>query len=146
MHTGRRNPSPIQQPDLVRHAHRTQTLGDHNGGAACHQPFQRQLDQPFSLGVDAGGGVVQDEDARVGEQGAGDRNTLFLTTGERDSTFTDPGSVAIRHLHNKVVGLGRTRGLDHILVACIRAAKGNVLFDGRCKERCVLEDHADLAA
>ncbi len=79
----------FQDQDLVGQAHGAQPLGDDKGGAPLHQPLQRQLDQPFGLGVDAGGGVVQDQDARVLEQGAGDGDALLLPAGEGDAPLAD---------------------------------------------------------
>ena len=39
------------------------------GGAATQQRCQAGLHEAFGLGVDAGGGFVEDEQARIGEQG-----------------------------------------------------------------------------
>ena len=46
--------------------------------------------------VDGGGGVVEDEDARVGEQRAGQRDALALAAGQGEPLLADDGVVAVR--------------------------------------------------
>ena len=43
----------------------------------------------------ARGGLVEDEDARVLEQDAGDGDALALAAGERDAALADAGVVAV---------------------------------------------------
>jgi len=48
----------------------------------------------FSVGVDAGESVVEDENARAAEKGAGDGGALFLASRECDAAFADGRVVA----------------------------------------------------
>ena len=59
------------------------------------------------LGVDAAGRLVEDQDLRVVEQGAGDREPLPLAAGEAGAALAEPGVVAQRRVEDEVVGLGR---------------------------------------
>ena len=61
-----------------------------------HHPLQRQLDQVLGLGIHAGGGIVEDQDARVGQQGAGDRQALLLPAGKGHAALAHLGIVAVR--------------------------------------------------
>jgi hypothetical protein len=49
-----------------------QTVGDDEAGAPFHQRVQRSLDDLLGGGVHAARRLVQDQDARVGQQGAGE--------------------------------------------------------------------------
>ena len=51
--------------------------------------LQRLLDQVFSLCVDAAGGVIEDEDTRVNEQGAGDGDALLLPARQGHAALAD---------------------------------------------------------
>src|SRR3712207_9246340 len=66
-----------------------------------------------------------DEDARVGEQGARDRDALALAAGERQAALADAGVVAVRQLGDEPRRLGALgRALD-VLAACVGAAVGD---------------------
>ena len=55
-----------------------EAVRDHEGGASLHQVREAFLDGGFGFGVEAGGGFVQNQDARVGQDGAGDGDALAL--------------------------------------------------------------------
>ncbi len=58
-------------------------MGDREGGAALDQPLQGLLDHPLRLCVHARRRLVQDEDLRVVQDGAGDRDALALAAERR---------------------------------------------------------------
>ena len=55
-----------------------QPVGDHEAGALRPQRGHGLLDQHLGAGVDRAGGLVEDEDRRVGEEGPGDGEQLLL--------------------------------------------------------------------
>ena len=64
-------------------------MGDGEGRTSFDQAAEGFLDLGFGLGVHAGGGLVEDQDARVAEDGAGDREPLALATGEAHGPLAD---------------------------------------------------------
>ena len=62
----------------------------------CHEFVQRRLDEPLGLGVERAGGLVEDQDRGVAEDGAGDGESLALAAGEVRAAFADDGVVAVR--------------------------------------------------
>ncbi len=58
-------------------------MGDEDGGPSLHHFAQVIEDVILGLGIDAGQGVVQHQDARVADDRAGDRGALLLAAGER---------------------------------------------------------------
>jgi len=66
------DPAVVDDEELVGLADRAQAVGDDEGGTAVHEAQQPLLDLLLGARVDAAGGLVEDEDARVGQDGAGD--------------------------------------------------------------------------
>mmetsp|Transcript_9897 Transcript_9897/g.34497 ORF Transcript_9897/g.34497 Transcript_9897/m.34497 type:complete len:305 (-) Transcript_9897:1465-2379(-) len=75
-HAPREHDHPVGVPDCgeaVRH---------HNRGAPDHHPVQRLHHGGLALGVQRGGRLVEQQDLRVGEQGARDGHALLLPAAE----------------------------------------------------------------
>ena len=58
-------------------------------------PRRRGEDALFGLRVHGGKGIVEDQDARIADDGAGDGAALFLSAGESDAAFADDGFVFV---------------------------------------------------
>ncbi len=61
----------MQDGDAVCVAHGGDAVRDEDGGASLHHFAQAVEDVIFGVGIDAGEGVVEDEDARLANDGAG---------------------------------------------------------------------------
>ena len=81
---------PIGQRDGGR------PVGDDERGALRHHLGQRVADLVLLGRVDRGGGVVEDQDAGVGQDGPGDGDALALPARERVAALADLGGVAVR--------------------------------------------------
>jgi hypothetical protein len=68
--------------DAVGAAHRREAVGDDEDGAALGDPAHVLLDDPLALIVERAGRLVEDEDPRIGDEGAGDGDALTLPAGE----------------------------------------------------------------
>ena len=53
------------------------------------QPVERPLDAGFRLDVERAGGLVEDQDRRVLQDGAGDGDALALAARERGAALAD---------------------------------------------------------
>ena len=72
----------------------------------------------LGVGVERAGGLVEDEDGRVLEQRARDREALALAAGERGAALADDGVVAVGQAADEVVRVGGSGGrLDLARVA-----------------------------
>jgi hypothetical protein len=67
--------------DAVGLAHGGQAVGDDDHRAALADGLHVVLDDAFRLVVERAGGFVEDQDARVADQGAGDGDALALAAG-----------------------------------------------------------------
>ena len=68
-----------EHDDAVEARHRRQAMGDHDRGAAPHEVFQGLLDELLAFAVERARSLVEHEDGRVGQDGAGNRDALALT-------------------------------------------------------------------
>ncbi len=104
------------------------------------------LDDALRLVVERAGRLVEDQDARVVHQGAGNGDALALTAGKRATVLANDGVVALGGFQDEVVGPGLARGRHHPFQRCPRAGQGDVLADTAVEEHVLLLHHADLAA
>ncbi len=85
----------LEHDDAARLADGRETVGDHDGGAPGEQTAQALLDVALGVEVDVGGGLVQYEDARVGDERASERNQLALAGGQLGAALTHVGVVTV---------------------------------------------------
>src|ERR1700720_1042477 len=78
-----------EDDDLVGVLHGGGAVRNQNRGSAVHHAAEAGEDALFSLCIDAGKGVVEDEDARVADDGAGDGGALLLSAREGDAALAD---------------------------------------------------------
>src|SRR5947209_3886491 len=72
----------VHDQDRVGVADGREPVCDYEAGAALAQPGHGLLDQDLGTGVDAAGRLVEDQDRRVGDERARDRQQLSLTGGD----------------------------------------------------------------
>jgi len=68
----------FQDGDAIGFFDGAQAVGDGDDGAATGEVFEGGLDESFALIVEGGGGLVENENARVAQEGAGDGDALAL--------------------------------------------------------------------
>jgi hypothetical protein len=131
----------LEHHDVVGQRDRRQPVGDDERRPAGHDLAQRGLDRLLGRGVDRGGRVVEDQDPRVGEEGARDREPLALPAGEREPALAHARVVAVGQLGDEAGRLGALgRALDG-LPARVRIRVGDVVRDRvREQERVVVDD------
>ena len=88
----------FEHDDAPGLANRGQAVGDHDRCASGEQAAQAGLDTALGVQVHVGGRLVQHKDARVGDQGAGERDQLALAGGQLRAALADLGVVAVRQL------------------------------------------------
>ena len=110
------------------------------------QAVHRLLDLALGLGVDRAGRLVEDQDARIVQQGARDGDPLALAARQRVAALADHGVVAVRQPADEVVGVGRARRRrPPAPMRGVRQAVADVVGDGAVEQVRVLQHHPDLA-
>ncbi len=140
------DPAAVHERDPVGQLQGGLAVGDEDGGGAASGPGQGGVDLGLGPGVDRGGGVVEDQDLGVGEQGAGERDPLALAAGERQALLADDRVVALGEPVDERVGAGEAGGGPYLLVARVRASVGDVGPYGVGEQQALLEDEADAGA
>ena len=79
----------LQHQDAVGADHARQAVREDQRRAALHQPVERLLDHGLVLGVDGGERLVEDQDRRVPQERARDREALALAAGEPRPALAD---------------------------------------------------------
>ena len=136
----------LHHQDHVGVADGRQAVGDHEGGAVGPQCRHGLLDQHLGAGVDRGGRLVQDQQGRVGEEGAGDGDQLPLPRRDVGPLLLDRGVVALgQGAHETVHESGLRRG-DDLCVGGVQAPVADVVHDGAAEQHRILQHHPHLAA
>src|ERR1700682_1924706 len=142
--------SLVKDGDRVRVADGGHAVGDEDGGAPAHDFPEMVEDFVFGMGVDAGEGVVEDEDAGAAEKGAGDGGALLLASGESDAAFAYGGVVAFGETFDVLRDVGSIGGgFDFVwirLAIFLRYTEGDVFADGVAEEESFLGNESDVAA
>src|SRR5271155_5446140 len=103
-------PAALHGDDAVAAAHRRQAMGDDDDGAVLGDVRHVLLDDPLALVVERARRLVEDQDSRVHDQGAGDRDALALAARKCGAAFADDRVVALRQFEDEVVRAGEIRG------------------------------------
>src|SRR6478735_7672169 len=99
----------FEDDDLACAADRGEAVGDDYCGAAVEEALEASLDRFLRADGDVGGGLVEDEDAGLGEEGAGEGDQLALAGRELDAALADFGVEALGQGFDE---LGGTDGGD----------------------------------
>jgi hypothetical protein len=98
------NDAPFLQHDnSIEAAQSRQAVGDGNDRSSAHQALKRIADHLLRLDIEGRGSFIQQQNRRVLEKGAPDRNSLPLTPGELDATITDYRVETLGQLFDEVI-------------------------------------------
>src|SRR5437868_6688343 len=82
------------------------TSGVDERRATGHEPVERFLDQPLAFGVERRGRLVEQQDRRLAQQGAGDGDALALATREARAVLAEEGVEALGQFAQEALGIG----------------------------------------
>src|SRR6266852_8197215 len=136
----------VEDEDAISMLNGAEAVRDDERGAAAEEAVEGVADLRFGLGVDAGGGFIQDEKARIVRESAGEINELALTDGERGAAFVDAGADAFRERFDEIGEADFADGSFDGVAVDAGGAEADVGFDGAGEEKGILEDDAELAA
>ena len=99
--------------------------GDHR--APVHQPVERRLDRPLALAVQRAGRLIQQQDRRVLQQRARDRQALALAARQLDAAIADDGGEAFRHRLDEVAAVRHLGRRQHLRLGRLGPRVADVL-------------------
>lgn len=121
-------------------------MGDQKRGAAGHQPLQGRLHLGLALGIEGAGGLIEQQDRGVLQEGAGDRDTLALAAGEARPGLAHRGVVALGQGQDEVVRRGLLGGGFDLGLAGLGIGIGDVGADRVVEQERLLGDQGDVMA
>ena len=132
--------SLVEHDDAVgdlqaRPAMRHQQRGPQPGGLA-----QPRVDPRLDERIDGRCRVVEHEQPRRAEQGAGDRNPLPLAAGEGEPALAHDRIETIGQRVDELLGFGRPGGRPDVLIGGIGPSIGDVGRDGVGEQEALVED------
>ena len=121
-------------------------MGNDEHGSAVHQGIHAVLYQFFGTGIDGGGGLVQNHHGRISHRRPGNGNQLPLTLGQAGAVAGEHRLIALRQTGDKVVGVGKLRRLDALVVGGIQLAVADVVHHRAGEQVGLLQDHTQRTA
>ncbi len=132
--------------DAVRVAHRRQPVRDHQRRAPLRQFRERGLDGALRFRVERAGRLVEDQDGRVLEEGAGDGHALLLPAREQHPALAHHRVEALREPLDHRPQPRAPRRLGDLRVGGAEAAVGDVVAQRAGEQEHVLLHDADPRA
>ena len=136
----------VEHDDLVGADDGGEPVRDDQRGAVVRDLFERVLDFALGVAVERGGRLVEQQDRRRLQDGAGDGDALLLAAGKLQAALADLGLVAVRRHADEIVDLGEPRRLLDLGIGRLPAAVADVVADGVVEQHGVLRNHADGGA
>ena len=130
--------------DVVRVLNGGQAVSHNEHSAHRAHLFQRILDQQLGLGVDVGGGLVQDHHAGLVQDGAGKAEQLALACREVVAPLPDFLVQAVVQLVDEVVRIDIAADLHNFFIRDVLLPQDDVGADGARKEENILQHLAKV--
>src|SRR5215470_5876215 len=137
------DPPAVEHHDLVNLVERVAFVGDEQDGAAFGGLQQVRGKRPAAVGVEVGGGLVEDQQRRVGKKGAGQCKALPLAAGDGCAVGADGGVPAFGQRCDPGQQPGARGGGLKFFVGGIGAGQPQVVADGGIEQVGVLRGSAD---
>src|SRR5215218_9672954 len=138
----------LYDEDEIRAPDGAQAVGDDDASPARKQRGQGFLDDRLRTGVYVARRLVQDEDARVGQNRPGEREQLTLTMAKRSPAFPQDRIVALGKGRDEIVGVDHAGSSLNLLTRRLRGVAGtavaDVLRDGAREQERLLEHDPDV--
>ena len=100
----------------------------------------------LGFGIQARSGFVQNQDARIGQDGARDGDALALAAGKLHAALAHDGVVFLLEAFGEFVHARDAAGFQDLLFGGIGPGERHVLANGSVEQKRFLQHHAELRA
>ena len=135
-----------QQNNVVRVLDGAQAMCHDQHGADVLHLLQRVLNEDLCLRIDVGGGLVQNHDGGLMQDGPGEAQQLPLSGGEVIALLPDSLVQAAVQLFDEAFGVDIPAGLPDVLVRYIIGPQNNVAADVSREQEHILKHLAEMTA
>src|SRR5207248_112762 len=123
-----------------------ETMGDdYDRATGCDTP-QVVPDDYFAFRVERAGRLIEDQNARVGEERSRNRQSLLLTAGQILGVFFKDRIIAARQSFDELISTGHACRLSYLLEAGVRFDAANIIPHGAAKQEIILQYDSDTRA
>src|SRR5258708_22262682 len=136
----------VHDEDGVRALDRREAVRDEDGGSAGDHAREREAHAKFGVGIDRGGGLVENEDSGIVGEGAGEADELLLAGGECCAALAYRFGELLRQGADEVADVDFVAGTLETLVGNPCRPEADVVGDGASEEERVLQDDAEALA
>ena len=119
----------LDHENSVRLANGAQMMRDHDARPSFHQPVQRLHHRLLGRWIQSRGGFVENQDRRVADDRARNRDALPLPAGKRGAALAEHRRITLRQLLDEFVGVREPRRAGRFPSA------GRRVFRTRCCPR-----------
>ena len=134
----------VEHDDTVRIADGGKPVCDDERGASVHQVQHRFLNVHFCACIYTGCRLVENQNFRVGEDGARNGKKLTLPVADVATGFGKLRIISLRHPLDKGVGVGGYGSPPYFLVGGIQSPIADIGAYGVSKEHRVLKDDGNI--
>ena len=135
-----------QQDNIIGMLDGGQAVGNDQHGADVLHLFQRVLNEKLSLGVDVGGGLVQDHHRRTVDDGPGETQQLPLTGGEVVAPLPDDLVQSLLLTGDEGIGVDVLAGLPDLVIGEAVLPEDDVASNRAGEKEHILEHLAEVTA
>src|SRR6266852_6819922 len=121
-----------------------EAVGNDQSSSIAHELLQGSMNQRLIFSVGGAGKFVQNQDARIAKDRAGQGDALSLAAGKLGAGFTDLGLITVRQAHDKFMDVGFIGSGFDFFLARPAIAVGNIVVDRVVEQDRFLSDDADL--
>ena len=132
--------------NLIGAANGGEPVRDDERRAPAHQLREAFLNQHFGFGIEARSRFVQNQDARVGQNRARDRNALALPAGKFHAALADDRVVRFRKTLGEFVHARDPARRQNFFLARVGPRKRHVLANRAVKQERLLQHDAEPRA
>src|ERR1700739_1362329 len=119
-------------------------MSNHKCRASLHEIREALLNQRLRFRIEARSRFIENQDSRIGENGASDGNALTLTAGKLDAPVADDGVVTLRKRFREFVHPRNAAGSLHLLFACVWPGEAHIFTDTSVEQKHLLYNDAEV--
>ena len=139
------DPAGRERDDAVGAPGELRAVRDEEDGASLPQPLDRRADELGALGIEVRRRLVEDDEGRVAQERARERDPLQLAGGKRAAAVADDGLVPVGQLARRMRRLRRAPPrLAHIAVRRAGRSEPDVVGHGAAEQGRPLRHPGDL--
>src|ERR1700730_1620704 len=132
----------LDNENLISPTDSREPVGDHKCGSPLHEVGESLLNHGLRFRIETRCGFIENEDARLRQNGASNRNPLSLTARELHASFAYYGLILVGETLCKLVNAGDSTSTQDLLVTRVWPRESHILPDGPVEQKRFLQDYA----